>query len=199
MSSIRSFHGFTPEVSPSAYVDPAAHVIGHVAIGADSSIWPAAVVRGDAHKIRIGERTNIQDGALLHVTHDTQYTLGGFALTIGSDVTIGHGAALHGCTVQDASLIGMNATILDGTLIKRHAFVGAGAVVPQGRVVGEGELWLGNPARCVRLLSQEEIQSIYYAARQYVKLKSHYLSPMRSANHAPSVNIEYDRRVAATM
>src|SRR5215475_1533798 len=136
MSSIRSFHGFRPEVSASAYIDPAAHVIGHVSIGNDSSIWPTAVVRGDAHRIRIGERTNIQDGALLHVTHDTQYTLGGFALSIGNDVTIGHGAVLHGCSVQDASLIGMHATIMDGTLIKRHALIGAGAVVAQGRIVG---------------------------------------------------------------
>jgi carbonic anhydrase/acetyltransferase-like protein (isoleucine patch superfamily) len=196
MSSIRSFHGFSPDVSPSAYIDPAAHVIGHVKVGHDSSIWPTAVVRGDAHLIRIGERTNIQDGALLHVTHDTQYTLGGFALTIGSDVTIGHGAALHGCTVQDAAFIGMNATILDGTLIKRHAFVGAGAVVPQGRIVGEGELWLGNPARCVRLLSSDEVQQIYYAARQYVKLKSHYLAPVRSN---VAVTAEFDRRVAHGM
>jgi len=189
MSNIRSFHGFHPELAPTAYVDPAAHVIGHVAIGNDSSVWPCAVVRGDAHSIRIGERSNIQDGASLHVTHDTQYTLGGFALTIGCDVTIGHGAVLHGCTVQNAAVIGMRATILDGVLIKRHAFVGAGAVVTQGRVVGEGELWLGNPARCVRLLSADEIQQIYYAARQYVKLKTHYLQPLRpSASVAETLN-----------
>jgi carbonic anhydrase/acetyltransferase-like protein (isoleucine patch superfamily) len=198
MSSIRSFHGFSPEVSPTAYIDPAAHVIGHVAVGHDSSIWPTAVVRGDAHRIRIGERTNVQDGALLLVTHDTQYTLGGFALTIGSDVTIGHGAVLHGCTVQDASLIGMRATIMDGSLVKRHALVGAGAVVPQGRIVGEGELWLGNPARCARLLSSDEIQQIYYAARQYVKLKSQYLAPSRVQVPTPTV-AEYDRRLAASM
>jgi carbonic anhydrase/acetyltransferase-like protein (isoleucine patch superfamily) len=195
MSSIRSFHGFTPELPPTAYVDPAAHVIGHVHLGADASIWPAAVVRADMHPIRIGERTNVQDGALLHVTHDSQYTLGGFALTIGSDVTIGHGAVLHGCTVQDACLIGMHATIMDGTLVKRHALVGAGAVVTQGRVVGEGELWLGNPARCVRLLSSDEIQQIYYAARQYVKLKSQYLAP-RTWTSPPA---EYDRRLVASL
>jgi carbonic anhydrase/acetyltransferase-like protein (isoleucine patch superfamily) len=198
MSSIRSFHGLSPEVSPTAYIDPAAHVIGHVAVGHDSSIWPTAVVRGDAHRIRIGERTNVQDGALVLVTHDTQYTLGGFAVTIGSDVTIGHGAVLHGCTVQDACLIGMRATIMDGCLVKRHALVGAGAVVPQGRVVGDGELWIGNPARCVRLLSAEEIQQIYYVARQYVKLKSQYLAPSRVQVAVPGV-AEYDRRLAAAM
>jgi len=198
MSSIRSFHGFSPEVSPTAYIDPAAHVIGHVAVGHDASIWPTAVVRGDAHRIRIGERTNVQDGALLLVTHDTQYTLGGFALTIGSDVTIGHGAVLHGCTVQDASLIGMRATIMDGSLVKRHALVGAGAVVPQGRIVGEGELWVGNPARCVRLLSSDEIQQIYYVARQYVKLKSEYLAPTRTQATVPTA-AECERRLAAAV
>jgi carbonic anhydrase/acetyltransferase-like protein (isoleucine patch superfamily) len=168
-------------------------VIGHVTLGAEASIWPGAVVRGDMHPIRIGERSNIQDGALLHVTHDAQYTLGGFGLTIGNDVTIGHGAVLHGCTVQDASLVGMCATILDGTLVKRHAFVGAGALVTQGRVVGEGELWLGNPARCVRRLSAEEIQHIYYAARQYVRLKARYLAPPPPR----PLHAEYDRRVHA--
>ena len=199
MSSVRTFHGFQPDISPTAYVDPAAHVIGHVAIGHDSSIWPCAVVRGDAHSIRIGERTNIQDGASLHVTHDTQYTLDDFALTISSDVTIGHGAVLHGCTVQDACLIGMRATILDGALVKRHSLVGAGAIVTQGRVVGEGELWLGNPARCVRLLTSEEIQQLYYSARQYVKLKSHYLEPIRPSATAKAALQEYDQRMAAGM
>jgi carbonic anhydrase/acetyltransferase-like protein (isoleucine patch superfamily) len=196
MTSLRSFHGYTPEITPGAYVDPAAHVIGHVRLAQDASIWPGAVVRGDMHPIRIGERSNIQDGALLHVTHDDQYTLGGFGLTIGNDVTIGHGAVLHGCSVQDAALIGMRATILDGTLIKRHAFVGAGAVVTQGRIVGEGELWLGNPARCVRLLSSDEIQQIYYAARQYVRLKARYLSPMLPRAPLPA---EYDRRASAVV
>lgn len=193
-TSVRSFHGMHPELAPSSYVDPAAQVIGRVVLGADSSVWPCAVVRGDAHSIRIGERTNVQDGAMLHVTHDTQYTLGGFALIIGSDVTIGHGAVLHGCAVQDASLIGMNATILDGALVKKHSLVGAGAVVTQGRIVGEGELWLGNPARCVRLLTDDEIQQIYYSARQYVKLKSHYLDPGRST----ATGHEFDRRAAAS-
>jgi carbonic anhydrase/acetyltransferase-like protein (isoleucine patch superfamily) len=195
MTNIRSFHGYTPEIHADAWVDPAAHVIGHVSLGRDASIWPGAVVRADMHPIRIGERSNIQDGALLHVTHDDQYTLGGFGLAIGSDVTIGHGAVLHGCSVQSAALIGMHATILDGTLIKRHAFVGAGAVVTQGRIVGEGELWLGNPARCVRLLSQEEIQHIYYAAKQYVRLKARYLAPAT----LPKLPAEYDRRVHASI
>ncbi|HEY0179389.1 MAG TPA: gamma carbonic anhydrase family protein [Dokdonella sp.] len=181
MSNIRTFQGFTPAVSPLAYVDPAAQVIGQVSIADDASIWPGAIVRGDAHAIRIGARTNVQDGAQLHVTHDAQYTLGGFALTIGDDVTIGHGAVLHGCSVQQACLIGINATILDGVLVKKHGIVGAGAVVTHGKIVGEGELWLGNPARCVRMLSSEEIQQIYYAAKQFVRLKSHYREMLRAS------------------
>jgi carbonic anhydrase/acetyltransferase-like protein (isoleucine patch superfamily) len=193
MSHIRSFHGFQPEISLLAYIDPAAQVIGHVKIGDDSSVWPCAVIRGDGHAIRIGARTNIQDGVQLHVTHDAQYTLGGFALTIGDDVTIGHGAALHGCTVQGASLIGMNATILDGALIKKHSIVGAGSVVTQGKIVGEGELWLGNPARFVRNLATEEIQQIYYAAKQFVKLRARYRDEQRPVG--ASVAHEYDRRM----
>jgi carbonic anhydrase/acetyltransferase-like protein (isoleucine patch superfamily) len=195
MTNLRSFHGYAPEITHGAYVDPAAQLIGRVSLGADASIWPGAIVRADMHPIRIGERSNIQDGALLHVTHDDQYTLGGFGLIIGNDVTIGHGAVLHGCSVQDAALIGMRATILDGTLVKRHAFVGAGAVVTQGRIVGEGELWLGNPARCVRLLTQDEIQSIYYAAKQYVRLKARYLAPAP----LPKLPAEYDRRMHAAV
>jgi carbonic anhydrase/acetyltransferase-like protein (isoleucine patch superfamily) len=194
LTNIRPFHGFTPLVSARAYVDPAAHVIGNVSLGEDSSVWPCAVVRGDAHAIRIGARSNVQDGAQLHVTHDAQYTLGGFALTLGDDVTIGHGAVLHGCTVQEAALIGMHATILDGALIKKHSVVGAGAVVTHGKVVGSGELWLGNPARCVRMLSGEEIQKILYTARQYVKLSAQYRD-VRAAPIAPPAR-ELERRMS---
>lgn len=194
MTNIRSFHGFTPIVSARTWVDPSAQIIGNVGIGEDSSVWPCAVVRGDSHAIRIGARANVQDGAQLHVTHDAQYTLGGFALTVGDDVTIGHGAVLHGCTVQEASLIGMHATILDGALVKKHSIVGAGAVVTHGKIVGSGELWLGNPARCVRMLSSDEIQQILYAARQYVKLAAQYRDAQWSVE--PGAVREFDRRAS---
>lgn len=174
--SIRTYRGMTPRLAAGVYVDPAAQVIGNVEIGEDASLWPCAVARGDVHFIRIGARTNIQDGAVLHVTHDGEYTLGGFALHIGADVTVGHGAVLHACSVMDACLIGMHATVLDGVLVKKHSLIGAGAVVTPGKVVGEGELWLGNPARCVRMLSEHEIEHLYYSARHYVKLKNHYLA-----------------------
>jgi carbonic anhydrase/acetyltransferase-like protein (isoleucine patch superfamily) len=165
-----------PRLAAGVYVDPAAVVIGDVEIGEDSSIWPCAVARGDVHYVRIGARTNIQDGAVLHVTHDGEYTPGGFPLIIGDDVTVGHGAIVHACTVKDACLIGMNATVLDGAVVSKHAMVGAGAVVSPGKTVGEGELWVGNPARRVRMLSDQEIERLYYSARHYVKLKAKYLS-----------------------
>jgi carbonic anhydrase/acetyltransferase-like protein (isoleucine patch superfamily) len=192
MSSIRAFQGFVPEISPLAYVDPAAHVIGQVRLGEASSIWPGAVARADVHAIRIGSRTNIQDGALLHVTHDAQYTLGGFGLNIGDDVSVGHGAVLHGCAAEEACIIGMRAIVLDGVLIRRHSMIGAGAVVTQGKVVGEGELWVGNPARCVRMLSLQDIRNIYYVAKQYVSLQARYHDTQRSSG--VDVRREYDRR-----
>lgn len=175
--NLRAYAGISPRVAAGAYVDPAAVVIGDVEIGADASFWPCAVARGDVHRIRIGARTNVQDGAVLHVTHDGPYTPGGFPLLVGADVTIGHGAILHACTIGDACLIGMHATVLDGAVVHRHAMIGAGALVPPGKIVGEGELWLGNPARCARRLSDAEIERLYYSASQYVKLKDRYLSP----------------------
>ncbi|KGI79187.1 gamma carbonic anhydrase family protein [Oleiagrimonas soli] len=175
MNNVRSYLDLTPVLGERVYVDPAATVIGDVHLGDDASIWPAAVLRGDVNAIRVGARTNIQDGAVVHVTHDGPFTPGGFPCLIGADVTIGHGAVIHACTLEDACLIGMHATVLDGAVVKRHAFVGAGAVVPPGKVVGEGELWLGNPARCVRTLDAESIEQLHYSAAHYVKLKDRYL------------------------
>lgn len=176
MANLRTYEGVSPKLGVRVYVDPAATVIGDVELGDDASIWPGAVVRGDVEKIRIGARTNVQDGAVLHVTHDGPYTPGGSPCLIGSDVTIGHAAVVHACTVEDCSLIGMHATVLDGAVVKRHAFVGAGALVAPGKVVGEGELWIGNPARCVRRLTDTEIEALRYSAQHYVELKDDYLS-----------------------
>ncbi len=175
--NIRPYQGIRPRIAAGVYIDPAAQVIGDVTIDEDASLWPCAVARGDVHHIRIGARSNIQDGAILHVTHDGPYTPGGFALHIGADVTVGHGAILHACTIGDACLIGMHATVMDGAVVQRHAMIGAGALVAPGKTVGEGELWLGNPARCVRRLSAVEIERLYYSARQYVALKNRYLDP----------------------
>ena len=174
--SVRSYQGMLPTLGPRAYVDEQASVIGDVHLGEDASIWPFAVARGDVHHVRIGARTNVQDGAVLHVTHAGPYTGEGFPLIIGADVTIGHAAVVHACTVHDACLIGMQSTILDGAVIGKHSMIGAGAVVSPGKVVGEGELWLGNPARCVRKLSEAEIERLYYSAQHYVRLKDRYLA-----------------------
>ncbi len=175
MTSIRSWNGIRPRIGRRVYVDPAATVIGDVELADDVSVWPGAVVRGDVHRIRIGARTNIQDGAVVHVTHDGPYTPGGRPCLIGADVTIGHGAVVHACTLEDACLIGMHATVLDGAIVKRHGFVGAGALVPPGKTVGEGELWLGNPARRVRVLDAGAIEQLDYSAAHYVQLKNRYL------------------------
>lgn len=175
MANIRAYRNIQPKLGANVYVDPAATVIGDVELGDDASVWPGAVLRGDVERIRIGARTNVQDGAVVHVTHDGPYTPGGQPCIMGADVTIGHGAVIHACTIEDCCLVGMHATVLDGALVKRHAFIGAGALVAPGKVVSEGELWIGNPARCVRTLTETEIEALRYSARHYVELKNDYL------------------------
>ena len=182
--NIRPYQGTLPRLGANVYIDPAAVVIGDVEIGEDASLWPFAVARGDVHTIRIGARSNVQDGAVIHVTHDGPYTPGGFPTLIGEDVTIGHKAIVHACRIEDAALIGMGAIVLDGAVVKKHGFVGAGALIAPGKTVGEGELWLGNPARRVRMLSAEEIERLYYSAQHYVRLKNRYLVP--SDGESPS-------------
>ena len=175
-SVLRPFRDCLPTLGARTYVDPAASVIGDVVLGDDVSVWPFTVVRGDVNFIRVGDRTNLQDGSVIHVSHDGPHAkLGGFATRIGNDVTIGHKAIIHACTIEDAVLIGMGAIVLDGAVVRKHGFVGAGALVPPGKVVGEGELWLGNPAKKARLLSDAEIEALYYSAGHYVRLKDEYL------------------------
>ncbi len=177
MNRIRPYRGVLPTLGARTYIDPAATVIGDVVLGDDVSIWPMTVVRGDVNFIRIGARSNVQDGTVIHVSHDGPHAkLGGFATVIGEDVTIGHKAIIHACRIEDAALIGMGAVILDGAVVKKHGFVGAGALVAPGKVVGEGELWLGNPARLARRLSDAEIEALYYSAQHYVRLKDDYLA-----------------------
>ncbi|WP_159016744.1 gamma carbonic anhydrase family protein [Cognatiluteimonas profundi] len=173
----RPYRGILPTIGARAYVDPAATVIGDVVLGDDVSIWPGTIVRGDVNFIRIGARTNIQDGSVVHVSHDGPHAkLGGFATVIGSDVTIGHKAIVHACRIEDAVLIGMGAIVLDGAIVRKHGFVGAGALVAPGKEVGERELWLGNPARMVRMLSDAEVDALFYSAQHYVRLKDQYLA-----------------------
>lgn len=174
--NIRPFQNHHPVLGERVYVDPAATVIGRVELGDDASIWPGCVVRGDVNYIRIGARSNVQDGTVIHVSHDGPYTRpGGFPTEIGNDVTVGHGAIVHACRIGDYCLIGMGAKILDGAVVEDYAFVGAGALVAPGKTVRSGELWLGNPARMARRLSEAEIEQLRYSAGHYVKLKDMYL------------------------
>lgn len=180
MNHLRSYKGIAPTLGARAYVDPAATVIGDVVLGDDVSIWPGAVLRGDVNYIRIGARSNVQDGTIVHVTHDGPYSPGGFPTLVGEGVTIGHAAVIHACTIEDYCLIGMHATVLDGAVVKKYGFVGAGSVVPPGKVVGERELWLGNPAQRIRLLTDKQIEQLHYSADHYVRLKDAYLADIAS-------------------
>src|SRR6187401_2600364 len=170
--NLRPYLDHVPVVGERVYVDPAASLIGDVVLGDDASLWPGVVVRGDVNFIRVGARTNIQDGSVVHVSHDGPHAkLGGFATVIGEDVTIGHKAIIHACRIEDAVLIGMGAILLDGCVVRKHGFVGAGALLAPGKEVGPGELWLGNPAKKARMLSDAEIEALYYSAQHYVRLR----------------------------
>ncbi len=174
-SNVRAFGGAMPVLGARVWVDPAAVVIGRVEIGDDASLWPAAVARGDVNFIRIGARTNVQDGSVLHVTHDGPYSPGGKPLLIGDDVTIGHRVMLHACTIGDRCLLGMSSTILDGAELAEEVFLGAGSLVPPGKRLEARSLYRGSPARRVRPLTDEELAMLRYSAKHYVRLKDRYL------------------------
>lgn len=172
--NIRVFKNTAPRIHPDAYVDPYACIIGDVDIGADSSVWPMAVIRGDVNHVRIGARTSVQDGTVIHVTHAHGALPGGNPVVIGDDVTIGHRAVLHGCTVGNCCLIGTGAIVLDGAIVRDHVLLGAGSLVTEGKELESGHLYHGSPARRVRTLSAEEIAYFTYAAAHYVKLKNEH-------------------------
>lgn len=175
MNNLRPFKNKYPALGSKTYIDEAACVIGDVEIGDDSSVWPMVAIRGDVNTIRIGDRTNIQDGSVLHVTHQGPLSPEGNGLMIGSDVTIGHSAVLHACTIEDECLIGMGAVILDGAVIKKGAMIAAGSVVSPFKTLAGGYLYMGAPARQARKLSQKEKDFLGYSAQHYVKLKNDYL------------------------
>ncbi len=174
--TIRNFENRTPRIAESAYVDPTAVVIGDVSIAEDASLWPMVVARGDVNSIVIGARTNIQDGTVLHVSHDSEFAQGGFPLTIGADITVGHQAILHGCTVEDRCLIGMAATVMDGAILRSGVLLGAGSLVPPGQELEGGYLWVGSPARKMRPLRDQERGFLDYSARHYAELKDRHLA-----------------------
>lgn len=174
MADIRSFDGHTPSIAQDAWIDDSAVVIGDVEIGDGSSIWPMTVVRGDIHRIRIGARTNIQDGSVLHVTHASAFNPGGYGLTIGDDVTVGHKVLLHGCEIGHHCLIGMGAIVMDGAVIEPYNIIAAGSLVSEGKVFESGFLWRGTPARKVRELTDSEREYLDYVAGNYVRLAAQY-------------------------
>lgn len=178
--NIRQFNQITPKIAKSAYVDPFAIIIGEVEIGEDSSIWPFACVRGDMHTITIGKRSSIQDGSVCHITHKGKYNKNGYPLIIGNNVTVGHKVMLHGCTILDNCIIGIDSTVLDGATIESNVILGAKSLVPPNKTLESGFLYLGSPAKRIRKLTNEELEFIEYSAANYVNLKNTYLKQGQS-------------------
>ena len=166
---IRPYRGTLPRIHPTAYIDDSAQVIGDVEIGDESSVWMCVVIRGDVHRIRIGRRTNVQDGTVVHVMKDTH------AATIGDNVTIGHAAVLHGCTVEDQCLIGMGAILLNGTHVGTQSIVAAGALLAEEMKVPPRSLVMGSPGKVRRLLTHAEIAGIQVYADRYVSYRLDYM------------------------
>lgn len=173
--SVRPYQGHTPRLGKGVLVDPTAVVIGQVEVGDDSSIWPYAVIRGDMHFIRIGARTSIQDGSILHITHAGPFNPDGYPLVIGDDVTVGHSVNLHGCTIGNRVLVGIGSTLLDGVIVEDDVVIGAGTLVPPGKRLESGYLYVGSPCKQVRPLKDSEKQFFTYSANNYVKLKDIHL------------------------
>jgi carbonic anhydrase/acetyltransferase-like protein (isoleucine patch superfamily) len=166
---LRPYRGRLPVIDPTAYIDPSAQVIGDVEIGEESSIWMNVVIRGDVNHIRIGRRSNVQDGTIVHVMHDTHPT------AIGDEVTIGHGAMVHGCTIEDRVLIGMGAILLNGARVGADSIVAAGSLVPEGGVIPPRSLAMGSPAKVRRTLSDAEVASLLEYSANYVRYRLDYM------------------------
>ncbi|NND69171.1 MAG: gamma carbonic anhydrase family protein [Halioglobus sp.] len=180
-NSLRPFAGTHPTVGERVLIDPSAVVLGDVALGDDVSVWPQVAIRGDVHSIRVGARTSVQDGTVLHVTHAGPYNPDGWPLHIGADVTIGHSATLHGCTVGDRVLVGMGAIVMDGAVVEDDVVIAAGALVTPGKRLQSGFLYGGSPAREMRALSQREMDYFVYSANNYVQLKDAHIAELEAA------------------
>lgn len=161
---MKSFRGHIPKLGQRVWIDDSAVIIGDVELGEDSSVWPLVSIRGDVHRIRIGERTNIQDNSCLHITHASEFKPEGHPLIIGDDVTIGHMVMLHGCTIGNQVLVGMSSTILDGAVIEDQVLIGAGSLVPPGKRLESGYLYLGTPVKQIRPLTEDERTYLNYSA-----------------------------------
>lgn len=169
------FKTWKPEMGENTWIAQSADVIGNVTLGEQCAVWFGCVIRGDVHRIEIGDRTNIQDLSMIHVTHYKKPDMSdGHPTILGSDVTVGHRVMLHGCTIEDACLIGMSATILDGAVIGRESIVGAGSLVTKNKVFPPRSLIMGSPAKVVRTLDDEEVAELYASARRYVDFKEEF-------------------------
>ena len=173
--TIKAYQDKLPVVGNNVFIDETAIVIGDVALGDDVSIWPMSVLRGDVNHIRIGVRTNVQDGCVLHVTHCGEHSPDGYPLLVGDDVTVGHSVVLHGCRIGNHCLIGIGAIVMDGAVIEDEVILGAGSLVPPRRILESGFLYIGSPARKARPLTDEEKAFFRYSASNYVSLKNDYL------------------------
>jgi len=172
---LRAFGPHLPVVGQGVYIDPMATVIGQVTLGDDVSLWPCVVLRGDVNEIQVGDRSNIQDGSVLHVTHDGPYSPGGLPLGVGDDVTVGHQATLHACQIGNRCLIGMGSCVMDGAILEDDVLLAAGSLVAPGYRLSAGSLYRGRPARRVRDLNDDEFEMLHYSAAHYVRLKNRYL------------------------
>jgi carbonic anhydrase/acetyltransferase-like protein (isoleucine patch superfamily) len=183
MGPFFTFEGKRPVIHPEAWVAPTAAVIGDVEIGAGANIWYHCVLRGDTNIIRIGARTNIQDGTIVHVNAGRQSTI------IGADVTVGHAAIIHACRLEDGAFIGMGATVLDDAVVEAGGVLAAGSVLPPGKRIGALELWMGNPAKLVRVLTREQRDTFDQTAKHYVVLAGRHrasLAPLlEEETHTP--------------
>ena len=173
--NIRPYLNSTPQLSNNCYIDEMSVVIGDVILAENVSVWPFAVIRGDVNHIQIGKNSNVQDHAMLHVSHKKADKLNGSPLIIGEDVTIGHHVTLHGCTIGNRVLSGINSIILDDVIIPDDVMIGAGTLVPPGKVLESGYLYVGSPAKKVRPLTEKELAFLPYSAQNYVKVSGHYL------------------------
>ncbi|PKI01147.1 gamma carbonic anhydrase family protein [Glaciecola sp. 33A] len=173
--TIRSYRNITPTFDNSVYIDDSAVLVGDIVLGEQSSIWPLVAARGDVNVIRIGQRTNVQDGSVLHVTRRTKQNPTGFPLIIGDDVTVGHKCMLHGCELGNRILVGMGAIIMDGAIVQDDVFIGAGSLVAPNKILESGYLYVGNPALKKRPLKDSEMAFLKQSAVNYVELSREYL------------------------
>ena len=175
MKNIRTFGKKVPMIADSVYVDETALIIGEVSIQENASIWPKAVIRGDVNKIHIGKRTNIQDGTVIHVSHEGKFNPAGNAVYIGHNVTVAHRTIIHGCSIGDFCLIGLGSIIMDGVVIEDEVILAAGSLAPPGKRLEGGYLWMGSPVKKIRPLTSREKEFLRYSAEHYAELAKKHM------------------------